>query len=105
MKPEEVDRSRSFPSGVCQTIVASKMWIKCDANEAELVPWGIAIVLNCFELLITKRSSLDSIRFEACDMPSTLSLFKTVRARDPLRRANFIILEEIEAETAGFRSV
>lgn len=87
MKPEEVDRSRSFPSGVCQMIVASKMWIKCDVNEAGLVPLGIAIVLNCFELLITKRSSLDSIRFEARDIPSILSLFKTVRARDPLRRA------------------
>ena len=62
--------------------------IKCDVNEAGLVPpGGIAIVLNCFELLITKRSSLDSIRFEARDIPSILSLFKTVRARDPLRRA------------------
>lgn len=60
--------------------------IKCDANEAELVPLGIAIVLNCFELLITKRSSLDSIRLEMNDMPSTLSLFKTVRAGKPLRR-------------------
>lgn len=49
-------------------------------------PWGIAIVLNCFELLITKKSSLDSIRFEACDIPPTLSLFKTVRAGKPLRR-------------------
>ena len=69
-------------------------------------PWGIAIVLNCFELLITKRSFLDSIRFEACDIPSILSLFKTVRARDPLRRViKFIILEEIEAEIGRFRSV
>lgn len=57
--------------------------IKCDANEAELVPLGIAIV---FKLLITKRSSLDSIRLEMNDMPSTLSLFKTVRAGKPLRR-------------------
>ena len=30
--------------------------IKCDANEAELVPLGNC---DCFELLITKRSSLD----------------------------------------------
>lgn len=83
MKPEEVDRPRLFPSGVCQTIVASKMWIKCDVNEAGLVPLGNC---DCFELLITKRSSLDSIRFEACDIPPTLSLFKTVRAGKPLRR-------------------
>lgn len=61
--------------------------IKCDVNEAELVPLGN---WDCFELffklLITKRSSLDSIRLEMNDMPSTLNLFKTVRAGKPLRR-------------------
>ena len=61
--------------------------IKCDANEAELVPLGIAIVLNCFELLITKRSSLDSIRLETHGMTPTLSLIRLMITHKSLRRA------------------